>query len=87
MLFSKKEGLKAGRKGEKMNKKTLQKILNFLTAEAEETEKQIGKLKTEIATSPDGSLLTSNSNGVSQFQYRTGPGPVVGYTFLKQKRN
>ncbi len=58
-----------------MNKKTLQKILNFLTAEAEQTEKQIRLLKEKIATSPDGSLLTSNSNGVSQFQYRTGPGP------------
>ncbi len=53
-----------------MNKKTLQKIIHFLAAESEEAEKQIETLKTEIAASPEGSLLTSTSNGVSQFQHR-----------------
>lgn len=54
-----------------MNQTTLQKIIYFLVAESEEAEKQIAVLKKEIAASPEGSLLTSNSNGVSQFQRRT----------------
>ncbi len=54
-----------------MKEETLQKIIHFFAAESEEAEKQIRILEKEIAASPEGSLLTSNSNGVSQFQRRT----------------
>lgn len=60
----------------KMNEEALQKIIHFLAAESEEAEKQITILEKKIATSPEGSLLTSNSNGVSQFQRRTVSGSV-----------
>jgi hypothetical protein len=57
-----------------MNEETLQKIIHMLTAEAAQTQKQITVLEKEIAASPEGRLLTSISNGVGQFKYRTGTG-------------
>ncbi len=59
-----------------MNEVTLRKIIRLLARESEEAEEQIVVLKKEIAASPEGSLLTSNSNGVSQFQLRTVSGSV-----------